>query len=240
MPSLSSRCAGILIGEDALYRTLCIVKVAADGYNLDVPAFLRYHLQLLHRRYAVHRIVHHDLGARYIVEAVERCLAGITRGSDQNAGGTGLAGLAQGRGEQVRQHLQRHILERAGRAVPQLQDVHPFPELMQRRDRLAAEPFGRIGARRTVGDLLRGKVAQKQRENPFGALRIRQRRQRRDILPGKLRKALRHKQAAFFRKAADNRLRRRHLYGIVAGAVILHRLFHSYNHSFLSGRLCPP
>ena len=45
---LVERCAGILIGEDALYRTLCIVKVAADSYNLDVPAFLRYHLQLLH------------------------------------------------------------------------------------------------------------------------------------------------------------------------------------------------
>ena len=36
MPSLSSAARVILIGEDALDRTLCIVEVAADGYNLDV------------------------------------------------------------------------------------------------------------------------------------------------------------------------------------------------------------
>ena len=179
------------IGKQLFHAGLGVVEIPADRAYRDVFALLGGHLQLLHRAYAVLRIKHQDLGMRRILKAFERRLAGIAGGRHQYDDIPSAGGLRGRHPHQVRQDLQRHILERAGRAVPQLQDVHPFPELMQRCDRLAAEPFGRIGARRTVGDLLRGKVAQKQRENPFGALRIRQRRQRRDILPGKLRKALR-------------------------------------------------
>lgn len=99
------------------------------------------------------------------MEAVERCLAGITRGSDQNAGGTGLAGLAQGRGEQVRQHLQRHILERAGRTVPQLKQVLALAQLYHRCSICAAELLIGVGLGRKVRQLLRREVGQELAEN---------------------------------------------------------------------------
>ena len=131
-----------------------------DGDDLNVCALLRCHLELLHRGNAVYRIVDHDLGARNIVEAVERGLAGVTRGRDQNARGAALAGLAQGRGQQVRQHLERHILERAGRAVPQLEQVLALGELHDRSGVRAAELLVSVSLRCEVRQLLRRKVGQ--------------------------------------------------------------------------------
>ena len=219
---LVERCAGILIGEDALYRALCIVKVAADGYNLDVPAFLRYHLQLLHGRYAVHRIVHHNLGARYIVEAVERCLAGVTRCSDQNAGGTGFAGLAQGRSEQVRQHLQRHILERAGRTVPQLEQVLALAQLYHRCGICTAELFIGVGLGRKVRQLLRRKVGQELAENERRAALVIALRKRFPIRVGKRGKRGRAVQAAVRCDTVGDGVCRGNLALLISCAYIIH------------------
>ena len=76
------------------------------------------------------------------------------RGSDQNAGGTGLAGLAQGSGQQVRQHLQRHVLERAGRTVPQLEQVLALAQLYHRGGIRAAELLIGVSLRCEVRELL--------------------------------------------------------------------------------------
>ena len=193
-----------------------------DGYDLDVSAFLRYHLQLLHGRYAVHRIVHHNLGARYIVEAVERCLAGVTRRSDQNAGGTGFAGLAQGRSEQVRQHLQRHILERAGRTVPQLEQVLALAQFYHRCGICTAELFIGVGLGRKVRQLLRRKVGQELAENERRAALVIALRKRFPIRVGKRGKRGRAVQAAVRCDTVGDGVCRGNLALLISCAYIIH------------------
>ena len=156
------------------------------------------------------------------MEAVERCLAGITRGSDQNAGGTGLAGLAQGRGEQVRQHLQRHILERAGRTVPQLEQVLALAQLYHRCSICAAELLIGVGLGRKVRQLLRREVGQELAENERRAALVIALRKRFPIRVGKRGKRGRAVQAAVRCDTVGDGVCRGNLALLISCAYIIH------------------
>ena len=183
MPSLSS-CARVASSVKMRFDcALRVVEVAVDGDDLDVCALLRRHLELLHRGNAVYRIVDHDLGARDIVEAVERCLAGVARGRNEDARSARLAGLAQRSGQQMRQHLERHVLERAGRAVPQLEQVLALGELHDRSGVRAAELLVRVSLRCEVRELLCRKIGQELAEDERRASLVVALRKRFPVLP---------------------------------------------------------
>ena len=61
-------------------------------------------------------------------------LAGVARGGDEDAHLPLLAALFQARRKQVRQDLQRHVLERARRPVPELEKRRGVIEPVHRRN----------------------------------------------------------------------------------------------------------
>ena len=184
------------IGKDLLDRGLSVVEVAADSADIDVVALLRCHLVLLHGGYAVDRVKDDDLGMIDVLKALERRLAGIAGGRDQNDRVLAAACLLQGLGEKMRQNLQRHILEGAGGAVPKLQEIQLSAVEIDRRDRsgiLRAELLDGIGAVDAVGDLLLGEIGQVLCDNTFCPVLIGHREHRFKLLFGDLREALGHK-----------------------------------------------
>ena len=213
---------GLVVGEDALYCALCVVEVAVDGDNLDVRALLRRHLELLHRGNAVYRIVDHDLGARDIVEAVERCLAGVARGRHEDARGARLAGLAQGRGQQMRQHLERHILECTGRAVPQLEQVLALGELHDRSGVRAAELLVSVSLRCEVRELLCREIGQELAEDERRATLVVALRKRFPVCLGECRERGRAVETAVRRDAVGDGISRGNLAFSVSCAYIIH------------------
>ena len=190
-------CIGI--GKDLLDRGLGVVKVAADGADINIVALLRIHLVLLHRGNAVDRIKDDDLGVIDVLEALERRLAGITGGRDQNDRVLAAACFLQRLGEEMRQDLQRHILERAGGTVPKLQKVQLGAVEIDRCERsgiFGTELLDGISAVDAVGDLLLGEIGQILCDNTFCPVLIGHREHRFELLFGDLREALGHKQTA--------------------------------------------
>ena len=128
------------VGKDGLHAGLRVVKVALDGANAHVVPLLRGHLQLLHRAHALIREKHEDARSRHVFEALQRGLAGIAGGRDQYHALLALQHALRRAREQMGQQLQRHILERAGGAVPQLQNAHVVVQRGHRRGGGALEP----------------------------------------------------------------------------------------------------
>ena len=91
-------------------------------------------MQALDVGYAAVGIKHQDLRVRNIRKALKRRFARIAGGGDEDADLSLLAAFFQRGGQQMRQHLQRHILERAGRPVPELQKTGILIEYMNGRD----------------------------------------------------------------------------------------------------------
>ncbi len=134
-----------LIGENALDRRLRIIEIAANGDGVDVWLRGGGHLQALNARGADVREEHGDLGAGDACETVHggRARVAARGGKDKDA--------AAGRGvtHEYRQHRKRNILERAGRAVKELEDVHrsglDYGRWRGRRE-ARKEPFHSLGA----------------------------------------------------------------------------------------------
>ena len=89
------------------------------------------------------------LGVLAVGEALERGLAGVAGGGDEDqvvvSSSSPRGALALDRlREEERQALQRHVLERARRAVPQLEDPRAGDDLLDRRDALVV-PLGAVG-----------------------------------------------------------------------------------------------
>ena len=103
---LGERFIECLVAEDLLDAALCVVKVARDGRDVDVLPLLREHLQLLDAADAALRVEDHDADLRHIAEALERCLARVTRGRDENQHLILLARLLERRAHELRQELQ--------------------------------------------------------------------------------------------------------------------------------------
>ena len=210
------RCA-----EDLLDAGLRIVKVAAHRADRDIAAGLRDHLQALDLRHAAVGIKHKDLRARHIGEALQSGLAGIARGGDENAHLPLLAALFQARREQVRQDLQRHVLERAGRPMPELEKRGGIIEPAQRRNGRIVKLVA-VGCGGEVRELVVREFAQKRAHDLDGALLIRHAAQRLKLLRRHFRQRLRHEQTAVGREAAGDRLRGGNNVLMVSCAEIVH------------------
>ena len=157
-----------------------------------------------------------------VAEALERGLAGIAGGRDQNADGLLLAGLLQGRGQQIRQHLQRHILERARRPVPELLHPDAFFGVYDRRGCRSVELLRAVGLFGKAEQLLLGKFVQIQLHELRRALRIRQLCKRFDLREGDLRNTFRQIQAAVAAEAFNNGFAGRQTASSVSCAYIMH------------------
>ena len=137
-----------MIGKDLLDTTLAIVKVALYGANCDILAFLCHHLALLHITDALFRIEDHDLCARNILEALQSSLTGIAGGCNQNDYLLVHMQLLHGSGQEIRQDLERHILESTGWAVPQFQHISALEQVC---DLCNIFCFKILGGIRTLG-----------------------------------------------------------------------------------------
>ena len=195
-----------LVGENALHAGLRVVKVAAHGAHADVFTLLRDHLQLLHFGNAAVGIEHKDFRAVHIAEALKRGLARVAGGRDEDADGLLLARFPERGRQQIRQHLQRHILECARRPVPQLLNIRVFRQLYDGRCGRRVKFRGAVGAFRKAQQLLLGKlveIALHESRGPFG---IGKRGERFDLVHGELRNFLRQIQPAVTAEALDNGL----------------------------------
>ena len=150
------------------------MRVAATG---------GHHLQILRTADAALRIEHAAAGTRYIEEAFQRSLAGIAAGRDQNKYLARLAVLLAAQDEQIRQKLQRHVLEGERRSMPELQGMRPAAHAFERGNRLAVKARA-VSARNGLLELLLLKIRQETGEHRIGALLIAHGRHRHNLLSG--------------------------------------------------------
>ena len=152
------------------FAGLGVVEVALDGADRHVGALLGGHLALLHGADAVPGVKHQDAGARHVLKALQGRLARIPRSGGEDDGLLPAAGFSQGRGEEVGQNLQGHVLKGAGGAVPQLQHIHIFISvLLQRKRRRMFSPefIGAVSLPHAFLDFRLCKIRQKIGKNPL-------------------------------------------------------------------------
>ena len=142
-----------------------------------------------------------------VAEAFEGGLAGVSRRCHQDKEVVvELALLAQlgcRCAEEARQALQRHVLEGAGGAVPQLEDVGVGIKGGDGADALVVEVVA-IGLGHQLVDHLGGKIDAEGLVDTRGALRIGQLSQLADLVERKLGDMLRNVQSAAICQAVDN------------------------------------
>ena len=109
--------------EQLFHARLRVVKVAAHTDHMRVPAFGGGHLELLHVAHAIRRVKHGATGARHIAEALQRGLARIPAGGDQNADLPLFLVLLGSQLHQIGQELEGNVLKSERRAVKQLQHM---------------------------------------------------------------------------------------------------------------------
>ena len=169
------------VGENALHAALRVVEVSPHGAHADVLPFLADHLQLLDIRHAAVGVENENFRMLHIAESFERGLAGVAGGRDQNADRLVLSGLFEARREKIRQHLKRHILERARRPVPELHDIPAISQVFHRcglrviKFTCAIRLFGK------AKQLFLGKFLEIPLHDLCRALRVRQLRERRNF-----------------------------------------------------------
>ena len=106
------------------------------------------------------RIKDENLRLLHVPESLQGGLARVAGGGYQDAGGLLLPGPLQAGGEQQGQHLQRHVLERAGGAMPQLQAPGIPVHLVQRRNLRVVKFVRTVGGQGVVSQLLRAEILQ--------------------------------------------------------------------------------
>ena len=150
-----------LVGKQRLYPGLRVVEIAHNGAHAHVAPLLGDHLELLDLGHPVLGIKHQNSGLIHVAKALQSGLARVAGGGDQNTHRLFLVVLLQGRGQQMGQDLERHVLKGAGRPVPQLQAVGAVVQLDHRGDVLAGELPAAVGLSRVGGELGGGKSLQK-------------------------------------------------------------------------------
>ena len=159
------------IGENVFDPGLGVIEIPADGADRHIAAGLGGHLQFLHGTHAVLRIKNDDPRPVDIGKTVERGLAGIAgRGHEYDHGAAGRS-LSRGGGQQIRQQLQRHILERAGGTVPEFQQIHAGRDLPQRCGIVVFESAA-VSAVHAAGNFLRREIGQEERKHRPGAAAV--------------------------------------------------------------------
>ena len=216
-------CPQSFIREDGLDTGLGVVEVAHHSAYIDVAALLGHHLQLLNLRDAVLGVEHHNPGAVHIAEALQGRLAGVAGGSHQNAGGLLLTGLAQGRRQQIGQHLQGHILKGAGGTVPQLQKMGLVVGGVNGRHRCVVKLAGNgVGLGGILRQLLLGELVQIGFHDLDGPLLVGHAHHGLQVLRRQGGDGLRQKQAAVAAQTLDNGLGGGVAEGGISGADVLH------------------
>ena len=111
-----------LVAEHVFRARLAVVEVSAHAPYLHVAPALRGHLLELDVAHAAVGVHDADGHAVHVAEALERGFARVSRGGYQDEEVVVelalLAQLGGACGEETRQALQRHVLERARGAVP--------------------------------------------------------------------------------------------------------------------------
>lgn len=105
----------------------------------------------------------------------------------------------------MRQKLQRHILERAGRPVPQFENVEPGSKLDQRRRIFLVERAG-IGSVDAAGDFVGGEIGQVESEHFAGARLVVHSDHPVDLLCGNFREFTWDKESAILGESSGDRL----------------------------------
>ena len=122
-------------------------------------------MSLLHGAYAVLGVEYQYLCARNVLEAFESSLACVARSSNEDNYLLVEIYLLYGSCKEVGEYLERHILERAGRAVPQLKHICTVKKLCYLGNALCIEVLGAVSIVGTVVYLSLGKVCEKLTEN---------------------------------------------------------------------------
>ena len=175
------------------------MRVAAAGCD---------HLQALRLGNAAIGIEDAAARARHVEEPFQRCLTGIAAGGDKDKDLARFAMLFAAHGEQIRQQLERHVLERQRRAMPKLQTPRADPHLFHRRNALRIKARAVRAGNRTF-KLLRRKIRQEAGKHKRRPLLVIHGNERRNFLRRKCRELRRHVKPTVRRKAAQNRHGRR-------------------------------
>ena len=196
-----------LVAEDVLRAGLAVVEVALHGPNHGVAAALGCHLLVLDVAYAAVGVHDGDLHAVLVFEALECGLAGIARGCHQDKEGVAqLALLAQllcACAEEIGQALQRHVLEGAGGAMPQLEHMGGVVDGVDGADGLVVETVA-VGCFHKLVDLAVGQVDVEGAVDVCCALGVRELRQRQDFFQAEVWKRFGDEEPAAIGKAFHN------------------------------------
>ncbi len=189
-----------------------------------VITFSGDHLAFLCFRYTLGRIEYDNFCARQVLKAFESCLTCITGCRGQDADLSVLAGLSGGRGHQVRQELERHILKCRRRTMPQFEDVLSRIVLVElyERSRLLTKLFFSICLLAVVQELVISEVCEELTDNSRRDLRVSHLGHRHDLALTQLRDLLRHEQTAIRGNTLLNGFCCRELLVITSGTYIHH------------------
>jgi len=171
----------VTICECRLDGVLTVVEVACDPEDRDVAAVLGHHLLALDVAHPVRGVEDGDAGVRPVGEPLEGRLSRVPRGGHEDEVVIEhFAGAAAHRDrlrEEQRHALERHVLESARRAVPELENVHVSADLDDWGDPFVVERCPVSGFHERV-DLLRMHVDGERLVDAGGTSRVRKARQR--------------------------------------------------------------
>ncbi len=179
------------IRENALHTGLRVVKIAVHGNDVGVRAAGRDHLHLLSLAHAFARIEHAAARARHVEKTFQRSLARVAAGRHKDEDFALLAVLLRAERHQVRQKLERHVLKRERRPVPEFQRMRPCADRADRGD-LRVVKARAICPGDGVFQLVRREIGQKLLQNRQRTRLIVKRGKRGDFIQRKMRKGLRH------------------------------------------------
>ena len=147
--------AKAVVIEQTLHDRLAIVEGAFDRERVDVGCAGGRHHPPLHLGDAAVRKQHDQVDIFQIGESVDRSTAGVARSCDHDGGA--LAAFGQHVIHQPRDQLHRHVLERQGRTVEQLEHELMRADLVQRHHGGMAE--GGVGLVRHAAEIGIGNLA---------------------------------------------------------------------------------
>ena len=157
----------------------------------------RDHLELLCFRHAARRIENDDLRSWKILKAFECCLSRISGSSSKDADLLVKACLLYGSSHEMREHLERYVLECTRGTVPELKDIFPVIVLVElyERDRVFSPLLLGICLTCEVKKLSFGEVRQEHRKDFCGDLIELHVRHGENVAVSKMRYLIRHEKS---------------------------------------------
>ena len=144
-----------------------VVKIAVNRTYADIIALLSGHLELLHRTYSVIRVKDHYFCPFNVLKALKRSLSGIAACCNKDNNSLIRDSFFGGNGEKIGKKLERHVLERAGRAAPEFKNILSLGNLFYGSNLFAAELSLGICSAYAVAYFLGCIICEKKRKNLF-------------------------------------------------------------------------